>query len=73
MVIPLALMCASLFATSVDYEIVPTDLGFLWIVFWLPVAMCLGASLDEARQPLAADRPRADAVRPNAATAAGES
>jgi len=49
---PLALLGTCLVATSVDYEIVPTDLGYLWILFWLPVAICLGTSLPRSRDGL---------------------
>lgn len=42
---PLALMCACVLATSVDYEILPSELGYPWLIFWLPITMCLGASL----------------------------
>ncbi len=44
-IIPLGIFSVCVVATSVDYEIVPTDLGYLWILFWLPVGVCLGASL----------------------------
>ncbi|NVN88565.1 MAG: O-antigen ligase family protein [Rhodopseudomonas sp.] len=49
-VAPVALLGACLMASSVDYEIVPTDLGYLWILFWLPVAICLGASLPRSNR-----------------------
>uniref|UniRef100_E6VHD6 O-antigen ligase-related domain-containing protein n=1 Tax=Rhodopseudomonas palustris (strain DX-1) TaxID=652103 RepID=E6VHD6_RHOPX len=41
----LALLAAALAASSVDYEILPSDLSYLYILFWLPVAICLGAAL----------------------------
>jgi O-antigen ligase len=44
-IVPLGVFSVCLVASSVDYEIVPTDLGYLWILFWLPVAVCLGACL----------------------------
>ena len=43
--IPLALPFTFIVASSVDYEILPTDLSYLWILFWLPVGITLGASL----------------------------
>lgn len=44
-IVALSLLASSLVAASVDYEIIPTDLGYLYILFWLPVAICLGAGL----------------------------
>ena len=41
----LALLATCLTASSVDYEIVPTDLGYLYFLFWLPAGVCLGAAL----------------------------
>ncbi|WP_420134697.1 O-antigen ligase family protein [Rhodopseudomonas sp.] len=48
-VVALALLAACLTASSVDYEIVPTDLAYLYILFWLPVGVCLGAGLSAHR------------------------
>lgn len=45
----LSLLAACLTASAVDYEIVPTDLAYLYILFWLPVAVCLGTSLAARR------------------------
>ncbi len=48
----LALLATCLTASSVDYEIVPTDLGYLYILFWLPVGVCCGAALAAAHRVL---------------------
>ncbi|UYO53014.1 O-antigen ligase family protein [Rhodopseudomonas palustris] len=48
----LGLLAACLAATSVDQEIIPTDLNYLYILFWLPVAICLGAALATLRVPV---------------------
>lgn len=45
MAVPLALLCTGLVATSVDYELLPTELDYSWVMVWLPVAICLGAGL----------------------------
>jgi O-antigen ligase len=45
----LALLAACLCASAVDYEIVPTDLAYLYILLWLPVAICLGTGLAARR------------------------
>lgn len=42
---PFALMAAATVATTVDYEITATSLGWPWLLFWIPVAMCLGAGI----------------------------
>jgi O-antigen ligase len=49
-VVGMGLLAACLAATAVDYEIVPSDLGYLYILFWLPVAICLGVALSAARR-----------------------
>jgi len=49
----LALLASCLAATAVDYEIVPSDLNYLYMLFWLPVAICLGTMLAGARPGLA--------------------
>lgn len=41
----LALLVSCLAATSVDYEILPTDLNYFYVLIWLPVAICLGLGL----------------------------
>lgn len=53
-VVGMGLLAACLAATAVDYEIVPSDLGYLYILFWLPVAICLGAALSVSRRVPAA-------------------
>lgn len=53
-VVGMGLLAACLAATAVDYEIVPSDLGYLYILFWLPVAICLGVALSAARRVPAA-------------------
>lgn len=45
----LALLATCLVAGAVDYEIVPTDLAYLYILIWLPVAICLGTGLAARR------------------------
>lgn len=47
----LALLAACLAASAVDYEIIPSDLSYLYILFWLPVAICLGTALATVRVP----------------------
>lgn len=44
-IVGLALLASCLVATSVDYDITPTDLSYLYILFWLPVGICLGSGL----------------------------
>ncbi|ABD08531.1 conserved hypothetical protein [Rhodopseudomonas palustris HaA2] len=51
-ILGLALLAVCLTATTVDYEIIPTDLGYLYVLFWLPVGICLGAALAEAPRGL---------------------
>jgi O-antigen ligase len=46
----LALLAACLAATSVDHEILPTDLSYLYLLIWLPVAICLGSGLATSRR-----------------------
>ncbi|MFT0876550.1 O-antigen ligase family protein [Rhodopseudomonas sp. G2_2311] len=48
----LALLASCLAASAVDYEIIPSDLSYLYILFWLPVAICLGAALATLRVPV---------------------
>ena len=48
----LALLASCLAASAVDYEIIPSDLNYLYILFWLPVAICLGAALAPPRVPV---------------------
>ncbi|MFT4274716.1 MAG: O-antigen ligase family protein [Rhodopseudomonas sp.] len=50
----LALLAAALAASSVDYEIIPSDLSYLYILLWLPVAVCLGTALAPAKRVPAA-------------------
>ncbi|PZA09312.1 O-antigen ligase domain-containing protein [Rhodopseudomonas palustris] len=52
----LALLAAGLVASSVDYEIIPSDLGYLYVLLWLPVAICLGSALIPTG-PVPATRP----------------
>lgn len=52
-ILALALIATCLVATTVDYEIIPTDLTYLYILFWLPAGICLGAGL-AARRPMLA-------------------
>ncbi|MBB1093115.1 O-antigen ligase family protein [Rhodopseudomonas palustris] len=51
-ILALALLATCLTATSVDYEIIPSDLGYLYILFWLPAGICLGAALTTAQRGL---------------------
>jgi O-antigen ligase len=54
-ILALALFVTCLTATSVDYEIIPTDLAYLYMLFWLPVGVCLGAGLVTARRNVVSD------------------
>lgn len=65
----LALLATCLVATAVDYEIIPTDLSYLYILFWLPVGICLGIGLRNADlSPLRTSNERhADRVQPSEA------
>jgi len=51
--LPLGLTITMIVATSVDYEIIATDLGYHWLLFWLPVAACLGVELHRRALPAA--------------------
>lgn len=55
----LALLATCLTASSVDYEIVPTDLGYLYFLFWLPVGVCLGSALAAGHRVLPGRRAEA--------------
>ncbi|MGP9811532.1 O-antigen ligase family protein [Rhodopseudomonas sp. NSM] len=55
-ILALALLATCLTATSVDYEIIPSDLGYLYILFWLPVGICLGAALKTAQREVPGHR-----------------
>ncbi len=48
--LPLTLLATCLAATAVDYEIIPTDLSYHYILFWLPVGLCLGVGLRDIRR-----------------------
>lgn len=52
----LALLATCLTASSVDYEIVPTDLAYLYFLFWLPAGICLGAALAAGHRILSGER-----------------
>lgn len=67
-ILALALLATCLAATSVDYEIIPTDLGYLYIMFWLPVGVCLGAGLVTVHRGL----PRRHSTAPEASIAASQ-
>jgi O-antigen ligase len=56
----LALLASCLAATSVDYEIIPSDLNYLYILFWLPVAISLGAGLAASGRRTVGAVPAAD-------------
>ncbi|MCG6203340.1 O-antigen ligase family protein [Rhodopseudomonas sp. HC1] len=58
----LALLATCLTASSVDYEIIPTDLGYLYFLFWLPVGVCLGAGLAAAHRVLPGRLPKTQPV-----------
>lgn len=47
-VMPFALIAATAVATTVDHEMTATSLGWPWLLFWIPVGMCLGVSVREA-------------------------
>jgi O-antigen ligase len=53
-VMPVALMVAGVVAAAVDHEMTATSLGWPWLLFWIPVALCLGASVRERPQPMPA-------------------
>lgn len=44
-VMPLVLMMSAATATTVDYEITATALGWPWLLFWVPVGICLGVAV----------------------------
>ncbi|WP_322518121.1 O-antigen ligase family protein [Rhodopseudomonas palustris] len=71
-IVALALLATCLTATSVDYEIIPSDLGYLYILFWLPVGICLGAALATAQRGVPGRR-AAMAETPAAASPAATS
>lgn len=48
---PVALMVVGIVATAVDHEMTATSLGWPWLLFWIPVAVCLGASMRERSSP----------------------
>jgi O-antigen ligase len=50
-VTPLALMVTATVATSFDYEIAGSSLGWPWLLFWLPVGMSLAAASREPAEP----------------------
>jgi hypothetical protein len=38
-------MTTAFVATAIDYGIVASSFGYQWILFWLPIGLCLGSSL----------------------------
>jgi hypothetical protein len=50
-VTPLALVATATVATSFDYEIAGSSLGWPWLLFWLPVGMSLAAASREPAEP----------------------
>lgn len=60
---PLALMVTATVATTVDHEMTATSLGWPWLLFWIPVAMCLGVGVREQPRGAAVPLQQREAVR----------
>jgi O-antigen ligase len=68
LLVPVALMTSTILATAVDYEIIATSLGWQWLLFWLPVGMCLAVGPQASWQARSLDAARATiAPRPSQA------
>ncbi len=57
LIMPFALMTAVTVMTMVDHEIIATSLGWEWLLFWLPVAMCLAVDHRQVWHGLASVQP----------------
>lgn len=42
---PVTVLATSLVLTSVDHEMIPTEFGFYWYLFWLPLGLAAAAAL----------------------------